>query len=164
MATENWCMSVGDKIYGPYSTDQMKAFVQAKRLAYHSMVAPAGSREFREAYQFAELRSLFGGKGGHERAAMSVSGRRFLVLFGTEDTARSAGEAVLGRLPGLTPLTTTAFIAEADGTADDLRDALARAVPNTERAIVIALDDHGLASHGLGLTEHEALRELLSRR
>lgn len=59
IAAENWCIKIGDKVYGPYRDDQMKAFAAEGRLAPTSNVAPAGSTSWQEARQFSQLALLF---------------------------------------------------------------------------------------------------------
>lgn len=59
IAAENWCIKVADKIYGPYSSDQMRNLAQEGRLAAHSLVSPAGSRAWREAREEARFSSFF---------------------------------------------------------------------------------------------------------
>lgn len=49
LSAENWCVKVQDKVYGPYTTQQMRKFAHEGRLAGWSLVAPAGGRAWREA-------------------------------------------------------------------------------------------------------------------
>ena len=49
LAAENWCVKVQDKVYGPYTTQQMRKFAHEGRLARWSLVAPAGGQTWREA-------------------------------------------------------------------------------------------------------------------
>lgn len=49
LAAENWCLKVKEKVYGPYTTEQMRKFAHEGRLAAWSMIAPAGGRAWREA-------------------------------------------------------------------------------------------------------------------
>lgn len=159
MTIENWCMKVGDRIYGPYPTEKLRSFVTEKRLAYHSLVAPAGSRNFRSALQFAELRPLFGER---EDTKQKIGSQVHLVLFGSRDVAIGAAHEVLSPMGVASPLTGTAYLLRSDTSAEDLRDALASALPNTERAIVITPKEATVASHGVSLAEHETLKRALS--
>ena len=49
LAADNWCVKVEDRIYGPYSSQQLRKFAHEGRFAASSLVAPAGSRTFKEA-------------------------------------------------------------------------------------------------------------------
>ena len=54
-----WTISVGSRVYGPYSAEQMRAFQGEGRLASHSLVARAGDEQFRPAGEDDELAYLF---------------------------------------------------------------------------------------------------------
>jgi hypothetical protein len=56
---ETWTISVGTKVYGPYTTGQMRAFHGEGRLAQHSLVARAGEDQFHPAGEDPGLASLF---------------------------------------------------------------------------------------------------------
>lgn len=160
MATENWCMKVGGKIYGPYPTAQMAGFVAEKRLAYHSMVAPAGSRDFRQALQFEELRPLFRKQGSAQAAAAGNLRTNLVILAGDQSAAGPASE-VLGQQAEARPLSGSVYLIRGAATADELRDQLARVLPSTERAMVLALEGGTIATHGVALNEHETLAAIL---
>jgi GYF domain 2 len=57
--TETWNINVSGQTYGPYTTQQMQAFVAEGRLAAHSLVAQAGDTQFRAADEYAALARLF---------------------------------------------------------------------------------------------------------
>jgi hypothetical protein len=56
---ESWTISVGGRVYGPYSLEQMQDFHAENRLADHSMVARAGEEQFHPASEDAALAPLF---------------------------------------------------------------------------------------------------------
>jgi len=56
---ESWTISVGGRVYGPYSLEQMQGFHAENRLADHSMVARAGEEQFHPASEDAALAPLF---------------------------------------------------------------------------------------------------------
>src|SRR3954469_17920754 len=56
---ESWTISVGGRVYGPYSLEQMQGFHAENRLADHSLVARAGEEQFHPAFEDAELALLF---------------------------------------------------------------------------------------------------------
>jgi hypothetical protein len=58
--SESWTISVGGRVYGPYSLEQMQGFHAEGRLADHSLVARSGEEQFHPAHEDAELASLFG--------------------------------------------------------------------------------------------------------
>jgi hypothetical protein len=56
---ESWTISVGGRVYGPYSLEQMQSFHAENRLADHSLVARAGEEQFHAASEDSELAPLF---------------------------------------------------------------------------------------------------------
>jgi hypothetical protein len=56
---ESWTISVGGRVYGPYSLEQMQGFHAENRLADHSLVARAGEEQFHPASEDSELALLF---------------------------------------------------------------------------------------------------------
>ena len=57
--SESWTISVGGRVYGPYSLAQMQDFHAENRLADHSLVARAGEEQFHPAIEDPELAPLF---------------------------------------------------------------------------------------------------------
>jgi hypothetical protein len=57
--SETWTISVGNRVYGPYTIEQMHAFHAEGRLATHSLVARAGEEQFHPAGEDTELALLF---------------------------------------------------------------------------------------------------------
>ncbi len=60
MFADNWCIKSNERIYGPYSSRDLRKFANEGRFAAWSMVAPAGSREWREARLEPTFASIFG--------------------------------------------------------------------------------------------------------
>jgi hypothetical protein len=56
---ESWTISVGGRVYGPYSIEQMRAFHAEGRLADHSLVARAGEDQFHAANEDLALAAFF---------------------------------------------------------------------------------------------------------
>lgn len=61
LSAENWCLKVDNKVYGPYTTQQMRKFAHEGRLASWSLVSPAGGRSWREARNEMVFSTFFGG-------------------------------------------------------------------------------------------------------
>ncbi|HWY63498.1 MAG TPA: DUF4339 domain-containing protein [Rhizomicrobium sp.] len=58
--SQTWTISVGSRIYGPYTAEQMRAFHAEGRLAPHSLIARTGEEQFCPAGEDLELAPLFG--------------------------------------------------------------------------------------------------------
>ncbi|HEY7979071.1 MAG TPA: DUF4339 domain-containing protein [Rhizomicrobium sp.] len=54
-----WIVSVSDRAYGPYTTEQMESFAAEGRLAASSLIARAGETSFRPAGEEAQFSPLF---------------------------------------------------------------------------------------------------------
>ena len=59
MSSESWTISVGGRVYGPYSIEQMRSFHAEGRLADHSLVARAGEDQFHSAIEDVALALFF---------------------------------------------------------------------------------------------------------
>ncbi len=59
LAAENWCIKVKDKVYGPYTKEQLLSFARQGRLAPWSIISPAGGQTWREARSEPAFAALF---------------------------------------------------------------------------------------------------------
>jgi hypothetical protein len=82
MFADNWCIKSNERIYGPYSSKDLKKFANEGRFAAFTLIAPAGSRDWREAQREPTFAPFFGAEG----AATATNG-----AFGKAD--HSAGNA-----------------------------------------------------------------------
>jgi len=57
--SDYWIVSVSDRAYGPYTTEQMEGFAAEGRLAASSLIARAGETAFRFAGEEAQFSALF---------------------------------------------------------------------------------------------------------
>jgi hypothetical protein len=87
LATENWCIKVKDKVYGPYTTQQMRKFAHEGRLATWSMISPAGATAWREAKNETVFANFFGAE---PVASPLANGRAFGKRNDWEDDEKSA--------------------------------------------------------------------------
>jgi len=69
LATDNWCVKVSDKIYGPYTSQQMRKLAHEGRLAAWSLISPAGSRAWCEARRETTFSRFFGAPETEKKAA-----------------------------------------------------------------------------------------------
>ena len=84
--SETWTISVGGRVYGPYSLEQMQAFHGEGRLADHSLVARAGEEQFHPAMEDGELAPLFQGP------AAAPSAEATPHRFGRSDLESQTGQ------------------------------------------------------------------------
>ena len=84
--SESWTISVGGRVYGPYSLEQMQAFHAEGRLADHSLVARAGEEQFHPAVEDSELAPLFQGQAAPSTEAAAPH------RFGRSDPETQTGQ------------------------------------------------------------------------
>lgn len=60
MFSDNWCIKSNERIYGPYSSQDLRKFAHEGRFAAWTLIAPAGSRDWREARHEPTFASFFG--------------------------------------------------------------------------------------------------------
>ncbi len=76
LAADNWCLKVDDKIYGPYSSAQLKKFAHEGRLASWSLVSPAGANRWREAQEEKIFASVFGKEVSNDQSSKAKFGKK----------------------------------------------------------------------------------------
>jgi len=88
MFADNWCLKSSDRIYGPYTSAELRKFAHEGRFAASSMIAPAGSREWREARAEPTFAQFFGYAMARETA--NGFGRRDIASAEKSRTPRRA--------------------------------------------------------------------------
>lgn len=89
MFADNWCIKSNERVYGPYSSRDLKKFAHEGRFAAWSLVAPAGSRDWKEARHEPVFAQFF----GHAAPTRSRRGFGKLDLPADELTAPSIDAA-----------------------------------------------------------------------
>src|SRR5437879_6137429 len=92
--TGAWSMNVGGRVFGPFSSERMRSFAGEGRLAAQSMVAPAGSEDWREARDEPEFRDLF-----PMRADASAAVASMMMAAANTAAPASASEPASGGAP-----------------------------------------------------------------
>lgn len=159
ISAENWCIKVDEKIYGPYSTPQMRKFAHEGRLARFSLISPAGSRAWREAKDENTFASFFGYKPTENANAKRRFGRRdletstnvkpggktvtevrranFVIVFDVVNAAASRVEAaVMGMGPAFR-IADNVWSVNCDLTAVGVRNAIAPYLLKSESIFVV---------------------------
>ena len=101
LAADNWCVKVEERIYGPYSSQQLRKFAHEGRFAATSMVAPAGSRSFKEARQEPIFATFFGAEFRPDQNRQF--GKRIDVETAAETATKPKTSAVTRRAEGAEP-------------------------------------------------------------
>lgn len=117
LAAENWCVKVDEKVYGPYSTEQLRKYAHEGRLAAWSLIAPAGSRAWREAQRESTFASFFGAKSPDKAPEGRSFGKR-------DETAARATEANPARRAAPALANFVIVFDDAEGAASRLESAI----------------------------------------
>ncbi len=163
LAADNWCVKVDDKVYGPYTSQQLRKFAHEGRLASWSLISPAGSRNWRPAIEEAAFASFFGATAKAAPAQKRRFGRRdcdetaagakpnsvratadnqtaianFIIIFDVVSAAASRVEtAVLSLGPGFR-LTENVWTIACALTATGVRNALAPYLLPSESIFIV---------------------------
>jgi hypothetical protein len=90
--SETWTISVSDRVYGPYSLAQMRAFHGDGRLAAHSLIARSSEEQFHPAREDADLACLFPHEAGIDAdpSAASAVDQAVPNPAGQHEAARAA--------------------------------------------------------------------------
>ncbi len=147
IAAENWCIKVADKIYGPYSSNQMRKLAHEGRLAAWSLVSPAGSRAWREAREEARFTNFFAPNGapapdketrktngaalkakalfGRSKPEASCRTANFIIIFDVACGSANRVEAAMFSLGPAFRLTENVWSITCELTAVGVRNAIA---------------------------------------
>ena len=159
LAAENWCVKVEEKVYGPYTTEQMRKYAHEGRLAGWSLIAPAGSRAWREARRESSFASFFGTEADNDAPKGRAFGRRdqtgdetgaaragkrqapslanFVIIFDTSEGAANRLESVIHSLGNAFRLSDNVWSVTCDLTAVGVRNAIAPYLSPKEGIFVV---------------------------
>ena len=159
LAAENWCVKVEEKVYGPYTTEQLRKYAHEGRLAGWSLIAPAGSRAWREASRESALATFFGGKAdasvkngptfgkrdADEAAAPTAASRtrqapasaNFIIIFDSGEGAAGRLESAIHSLGRAFRVADNVWSVTSDLTAVGVRNALAPYLAPKEPIFVV---------------------------
>lgn len=91
LAADNWCIKVEDRIYGPYSSAQLRKYAHEGRFGPASLVAPAASREFKAARDEPAFSAFFGAAPAM-RAPQPAFGRANVATAADHSNDATAGK------------------------------------------------------------------------
>lgn len=158
ITAENWCVKVDEKVYGPYSTPQMRKFAHEGRLAAWSLVSPAGSRTWREAKEENAFASFFGYEPKKSGRTTKSFGKRetsdddapstgkpnaktrvanFIIVFDVISAAASRVEAAIVGLGPAFRLADNVWSVSCELTAVGVRNAIAPYLNSAESIFVV---------------------------
>ncbi|NOX81738.1 MAG: DUF4339 domain-containing protein [Alphaproteobacteria bacterium] len=181
LAAENWCVKVVDKVYGPYTSAQMRKYAHEGRLSARSLISPAGSRAWCEARREAAFANFFGYNSfadnkpagepvfGKNNAAPNIARANarkhaktsgvdianFVIIFDSVAATASRVEAAVVGLGNAFRIADNVWSLSCELTAVGVRNALAPYLSPTEKIFVVDAT-HGRASWQNFAPEHHS--------
>lgn len=156
LGAENWCVKVEEKVYGPYTSEQMRKYAHEGRLAAWSLIAPAGSRAWREASREPVFAVFFGGEKAANTSSERTFGRRdqaaensgqkkkqapamsnFVIIFDIADGAANRMESAIQSLGSAFRIAENVWTVSCDLTAVGVRNAVAPYLSPRETIFVV---------------------------
>ena len=151
LATDNWCLKVAEKVYGPYTSAQMESFAAEGRLSANSLVAPAGGKIWRAARHYPSLNDILitGGaipkrKKSFGKHTISSSApleegaiANYIVIFDVISGAASRLEHILRNIGPAFRLTDNVWTVASDQTVISVKNTIAPHLQVREPVFVI---------------------------
>lgn len=152
LATDNWCLKVAEKIYGPYTSAQMEKFASEGRLSTSSLVAPAGGKIWRAARHYPSLNDILvtGGSIPKRKASFGKSGSlpgggtleegaiaNYIIIFDVISGAASRLEHIVRNIGPAFRLTDNVWTVASDQTVISVKNAIAPHLQVREPVFVI---------------------------
>ena len=163
----SWRVSVGGKVYGPYSHTQMEGFVAEGRIAAHSIVASGDTGPWLAATDDPQLASLFLRNVSREMDArpriktqpvvehLAVTdakqhGFNFIVVADIKTRSGYGFERELSKLGDSFRLSMTVFMLHSDFPIAQVRNALVQHLGKTDSLLVVEANQSKSAWFNLG--------------
>jgi hypothetical protein len=170
-----WYVSANDKLFGPYSHEQMKSFALQKRLMPQSLVRMGSEGGFVAAETHAALARLFvAGEGssssGPQRpqaaapqATTNIADGQvsnFVVIVDVRSGSFRKAESEIKALGRTLRINQQTWLLQTDKPANTIKNALAPHLGADDPLVVIDAGRNRLAWHNLGVFEASSAREL----
>ena len=150
LSTDNWCIKVAERIYGPYTTRQMEDFAHEGRLSAQSMIAPAGGKVWRAAHQYPGIADFLSNGGTTSKKQFGKVNTQpdrsipedgtvsnFLVIFDVVSGAASRLEHIIRNLGPAFRLTENVWTVASDQSVMGIKNTLAPHLQVREPIFVI---------------------------
>ncbi|MBB4659032.1 GYF domain-containing protein [Parvularcula dongshanensis] len=146
LATDNWCIKVAQRVYGPYTQEQMSAFASEGRLSPSSLVAPAGGRTWREARAYPALSAFLErgqtkpfGKSTERKGGVPSEGElsNFVVVFDVASGAAGRLAPILSELGTAFRLTDNVWALATTQSVTGVKNALVTHLQAREAVFVV---------------------------
>jgi hypothetical protein len=175
-----WRVSVGGKVYGPYSQQQMESFVAEGRIAAHSIVAPNDSGPWLAASDDPVLAGLFMRNLNPEiplqpqpkanvvadsiyTTDAKATGFNYVVIADIKTRSGYGFERELAKLGGNYRLSMSVFLLHSDFPISMVRNALVQHLGKTDTLLVVEANQSKSAWFNLGMQAEAHIRKIWQR-
>lgn len=139
---ERWAIKVGERTYGPYTAEQIRAFVGEGRVTGASLVARAGSDEFRAAQSMPAFAPLFGrsqpvGFGAQAPKTEATGKAHFIIIADMRTRAATGLEHAISNLGTYYSLMGNVWLLAADQTIAGIRNRLTRELGSADKLFIV---------------------------
>lgn len=163
----SWFVKVEGRVYGPYTPQQMRAFVNEGRIAAHSQVSPERDGIWAQAADVEEFRDWLGESSQRpkpeKRVTPGVRPANFVVVAEIDPEHLVEFSNALTAYGDLERVTSNVWLLRGPTTSAVLRNELSHILGRDDRLLVIDASHDRAAWFNLGREADQNIRELWSR-
>ena len=173
MTDTAWYLTANNKLFGPYSHEQMKDFAIQRRVGPQSLVRHGDEGSFMLAQQHAALAKLFedaannaGSVKAETSAGHAVTGipdgkaSNFAIIVDFRSGSIRQFEAELKGLGRVFRLNGSTWLLQSERSSNSLKTSLAPYVGTEDPLLIVDCGRNRLAWHNLGVFEASSVRDL----
>lgn len=173
--TLSWTISVGGRVYGPYSLDQMQGFHAEKRLADHSLVARGGEEQFHPAKEDPDLAHLFRAEpvsprqpaphrfGARSEPETENGPSHFVIIADLKSSSIAALEEEIARLGPTHCFMPQAWVLSSEASINVVRNTLVRKLGKLDALFIVDAVHDKAAWFNFGPESDSRIRRMWSR-
>ncbi|MBO6765426.1 MAG: DUF4339 domain-containing protein [Maricaulis sp.] len=165
--TMSWFVKVEGRVYGPYTPQQMRAFVAEGRIAAHSQISPDRDGIWAQASDIEEFRDWLEDLGQRKQPEKRVTpGARpanFVVIAEIHSETAAEFAHALAAYGDLESITSGVWLLRGPTTSAVLRNELSHILGRDDKLLVIDASHDRAAWFNLGREADQNIRELWSR-
>ncbi|WP_300545270.1 DUF4339 domain-containing protein [Maricaulis sp.] len=163
----SWFVKVEGRVYGPYTPQQMRAFVGEGRIAAHSQVSPERDGIWTQASDIDEFREWLGGTqqrpAPEKRVTPGARPANFVVIAEIQSESAAEFKTALSAYGDLEQITPGVWLLRGPTTSAVLRNELSHILAREDKLLVIDASHDRAAWFNLGRDADQNIRELWSR-
>lgn len=174
MMTLSWTISVGGRVYGPYSLDQMQGFHAENRLADHSLVAREGQEQFQPAIEDPDLAQLFRTEpvaaqpaphrfGAPKEAETDAGPSHFVIIADLKSSSTTGLEEEIFKLGTAHRFMPQAWVLSSESSINVVRTALVRKLGKLDALFIVDAAHDKAAWFNFGPETDSRIRRMWSR-